>query len=108
MTFDELSEVSDKLVSLTCNGGLLINHNQVEMHLMRFPRLEEVVIRGMDESDLKFIISILEDSIPTSDRRFLKNLDLDLSQSIFSLSSIDCQKLSSSLIKVIEVRVWFF
>jgi hypothetical protein len=112
MTFDELSAVSDKLISLTCKGGIELPPDQADLPFLQFPNLENVDVRCKNDSDLHFIASILVNSIPSSGRQSLKKLDLnyELYLNYASLLSSDAdtdQLLSTSLTKVIKVSTCF-
>jgi hypothetical protein len=103
MTFDELSAVSDKLISLTCKGGIELPPDQADLPFLQFPRLENVVIWCKNASDLQLIATILENSISSSGHNFLKKLYL----SSLSSDAYTYQLLSTSLTKVIKVSTWF-
>jgi hypothetical protein len=107
VSVDELSEVSDKLISLnlislTCEDGFELPGQAFP--LLRFPHLENVEIDTI-ASDLQFtvfILDILENSIPSSGCGLLKKLYLDLGE------VRDMSRITTSLIKVIEVRSYCY
>jgi hypothetical protein len=105
MSFDELSDVSKNLVSLTCLQGFEFNTARVDMSSLIFPRLEIVEIESQNISDLQFIATVLKNSIPQG-QGFLKSLFLRLSRRYRSFNSFfDHDQYIYSLIKIIEV--WF-
>jgi hypothetical protein len=105
MSFDELSAVSKNLVTLECLKGFAVDTAQVDISSLIFKRLERVKVKSENDSDLQFIATALENSIPRG-RRFLKSLQLcnPPSDQPSSNSSVDFAQLSTSLIKIIEVR----
>jgi hypothetical protein len=105
MSFDELSAVSKSMVSLTCMKGFDFSTAQVDISSLIFARLEKVMVESEKDSDLQFITTVLENSIPQG-QRFLKSLVLCRSPSDqpTTNSSVDYPQIIPSLIKVIEVR----
>jgi hypothetical protein len=109
MSVDELSAVSNTLISLTCRDGFELPPNQADIPLLQFLRLENVDVRCKNVSDLQFILSLLENSIPSSGHGFLKKLELLQPPSVTSISSADTEQLlNMSLTKVIKVSTWFY
>jgi hypothetical protein len=106
MSFDELSAVSKSLRSLTCLQGFDFGTAQVDISPFISSRLETVEFYTEKDSDLHFIVNVLENSIPHG-QGFLKSLFLNNLRSSHPTtnSSVDYSLLSASLIKVIEV--WF-
>jgi hypothetical protein len=94
MTVGELSAVSGKLISLTCGDGFYLPA-QADLSLLQFSRLELVYVRCQNDSDLQFIMNIIENS---SGCDFLKKLKLFL----------DIDLSTTSLIKIIEVSNYFY
>jgi hypothetical protein len=103
MSFDELSAVSKKLGSLICLKGFDFDTSQFDVSSLIFPSLKEVKVVSENESDLKFIVNVLENSIPQG-RGFLKSLVVRRSLSIHPSTNPSVQ-LSTSLINIIEVRI---
>jgi hypothetical protein len=66
----------------------VLNHGQVDIHLLQFPRVEKVDVWNLNDSDLQFIITLLENSIPSSGRGFLKKLKFSYSSTVSILSSV--------------------
>jgi hypothetical protein len=105
MYVDELSAVSDTLISLACMCGFDLHSNQVDLPRIQFPCLENIDVWCKSETDLKFIINILENSIPSSGHRFLKKLNLFHDPSL--LVSTNYGNFSTSLSNVIKVSTCF-
>jgi hypothetical protein len=107
MSFAELSTISKSLVSLICLKGFDVASDtaQVEISSLIFQRLENVVFKSENVSDLHFITTFLENSIPQG-RGFLKSLHLCIPPSALSTtnSSVDFAQFTASLIKIIEVQ----
>jgi hypothetical protein len=103
MSFEEVSAVSKNLVSLRCMNGFDFDTAQVDISSLIFPCLERVVVKSEKNSDMQFITTVLENSIPHG-RGFLKSLRLRLLRAHPTTnSSVDYFRLSTSLIKVIKV-----
>jgi hypothetical protein len=108
MSVDELSAVSGTLISLTCEGGFNLPE-QADIPLLQFPRLENVDVWCKNASDLQFIATLLENSIPSSGHGLLKKLELVHPPAVPSISFADTEQLlKMSLTKVIKVSTWFY
>jgi hypothetical protein len=107
ISFDELASVSKNITSLISNSGLAIEAAPIDLSALRFPRLSKVEIESKKDSDLHFIIKVLENSIPLQGRSCLKSLDLGISclDHPSTLSAVDYGQLAASLIRVIEVHI---
>jgi hypothetical protein len=113
LSFDELSAVSPNLLSLSSGGGLNIDTFQIDLPLLSFPRLENVEIYSKNDSNLHFIIKILENSLSSSIRRVGSLKSLRLYRSTFqgtrlnllegTISTVDYGQLRTSLNNIIEV-----
>jgi hypothetical protein len=105
MCYDELSAVSKDLVSLTCMKGFDFITEQDDISSLIFQRLENVLSKSENDSELHFITTVLENSIPQG-RGFLKSLQLSIPPSALSTtnSSVVHAQFTASLIKIIEVR----
>jgi hypothetical protein len=103
MSFDELSTVSKNLVALRCDFGFDFDTSIVDISELIFPFLEKVVVKSKKNSDLQFIATVLENSIPQS-RGVLKSLFLGCAPAE-NLTDVyvDYRLLASSLIKVVKV-----
>jgi hypothetical protein len=107
LSFDELSAVSPNLLSLSSGGGLNIDTFQIGLPLLSFPHLENVQIYSSNDSNLHFIIKILENS----SRRVGSLKSLELYRSTFqeivlregTISTVDVVLLRTSLTNIIEV-----
>jgi hypothetical protein len=73
MPFDELSIVSKKLVSLTCVYEFDFDTADVDISFLIITHLENVKFVGKNASELQFITSVLDNSIPQG-REYLKSL----------------------------------
>jgi hypothetical protein len=106
MSFEEISNVSKKLVRLICLKGFDFDTSIVDQSALIFSRLEEVVVTSWNGADIQFIATILENSITPQGRTCLKKLVLKLFRPVRPTApSVDYTQLNSSLIKVIEVRI---
>jgi hypothetical protein len=106
MSFEELSAVSKNLVSLACLKGFDFDAAQVDISPLIFPFLEKFMVESEKDSDMQFIANVLENSIPQG-RVFLKRLVLKYLRSAQPsyISSVEYAHLSTSLIKIIQVRI---
>jgi hypothetical protein len=104
MSFDELSAVSNNLVTLECGSGFDFDTSIFDPAVLVFPCLENVVVEAKKYSDLQLILTILDNSIPQG-RGCLKKLQLRYSPSTTSDDNtfVDHGLLTTSLINAIEV-----
>jgi hypothetical protein len=79
----------------------VLNHDQADLSLLLFSHLKNVSAWCKNDSDLQFIATILENSIPSSGHGFLNMFEISISG--FTLSSTDCQQLCTSLTRIVEV-----
>jgi hypothetical protein len=105
MSYEELLAVSKELSSLTCLKGFDFDTAEVDFSGLIFSHLEKVIVVGKTDSDLRFIMTVLENSIPQGPG-FLKSLFLFQSPSDpTDIASVEYGQLITSLIKIIEVRI---
>jgi hypothetical protein len=102
MSFEELSLIPKSLRSLKCFKGFDFVTAQVDISSLIFPRLEKVRVDSENDSDLQFIVNVLENSIPQLKDLFLR---ISTSDAFTTDSSVDYVILCTSLIKVIKVRI---
>jgi hypothetical protein len=98
LSFVEVSVVSKSLRSLACLNGFAFETAQVDISSLIFPCLETVVVESENDSDLQFIATILENSIPQLKILFLRK------DAYTTDSSVDYVLLCTSLMKIIKVR----